>query len=371
MNGSEHPKLVTEKEKCTGCAACASACPAHAITMVADSEGFLYPEINAVKCTRCGKCEKICEREGKRKIAHTRAYASYASDPEIIEKSTSGGMFTLIAQITLDAHGVIFGAAFDRDYNVRHTHAEDAAGIDKFRRSKYVQSETGDAYREAEKYLKSGREVLYTGTPCQIAGLKAFLGREYKNLTTTDILCHGVPSPEVWRRYLKSMAERGVQPLKLVSFRSKRYGWQHFAMHFIYADGSEYHSEYSEDPYLRGFLANFYLRPCCHACRFKDNNRESDVTIADFWSVRRAMPEIYNSRGTSLVISNTQKGSEILDKILAKMRHVEINPSDMPRYNVAIDKSSQPHKKREQFMQEVIAGKSDIIDLLNRYINEK
>lgn len=198
--------IEKNKLKCNGCGACRAVCPSKAITMNADNEGFLYPQVNIRLCLQCGQCEKICpilRKNDNEESKDITAYAAQTTDNTVLEQSSSGGLFTEIATYVLEQKGVVFGAAFDAHFHVRHMAVEQISELHKLRGSKYVQSEIGDCYTRAEAYLKEGRLVLFTGTPCQIGGLISFIGKEYDNLITQDIICHGVPSPMAWEKYIE------------------------------------------------------------------------------------------------------------------------------------------------------------------------
>lgn len=209
---------VKDKSRCCGCEACVSSCPVQCIDLVMDKEGFLYPQVDVTRCIDCGKCEKVCPElveagEGKA----TGVYAAKNPDDEVRRASSSGGIFTLLAKYVLAENGVVFGARFDKDWNVVHDYTESKEGLGAFRGSKYVQSRTGETFKQAERFLKAGRKVLFSGTPCQIMGLKRYLRREYDNLLTVDFVCHGVPSPLVWRKYIE---ETLVRQDEKIQFRS-------------------------------------------------------------------------------------------------------------------------------------------------------
>lgn len=222
------------KSFCTGCTACYSACPVNAISMKKDEEGFAYPFIDPDKCINCSLCKTVCNQQGLKKIENLRAYAAIANDDHIRENSSSGGVFTLLAENIIRKGGVVFGAAFDENFEVKHISVEDVNELSRLRGSKYVQSALGDTFKEAKKYLNDGREVLFTGTPCQIAGLKTFLKKSYQNLTTADLVCHRVPSPKVWKKYVEMMSQKHNAPIERISFRAKNLSWKRYAMLFSY-----------------------------------------------------------------------------------------------------------------------------------------
>ena len=299
---------ITDREKCCGCEACIQRCPQQCITLHEDGEGFLYPETDEGRCIDCGLCEKVCpvifQGTGRRPL---NVYAAKNPDEEIRWESSSGGVFTLLAEKILSEGGVVFGARFDARWEVVHDYTENVEGLSAFRGSKYVQSRIGDSFRQTECFLKTGRKVLFSGTPCQIAGLKLFLKKEYDNLLTVDFICHGVPSPGVWRKYLKEIAARRaagkntvlyaslnksgdvLRDISFISFRDKTLSWKKysFVVCFSATDGAEKNSVLlSEDLhtnlFLKGFLADLYLRPSCYACPVKKLKSGSDLTIGDF-----------------------------------------------------------------------------------------
>ncbi|MBR4131687.1 MAG: Coenzyme F420 hydrogenase/dehydrogenase, beta subunit C-terminal domain, partial [Oscillospiraceae bacterium] len=238
----------------------------------------------------------------------------------------SGGVFTLLAQAILGRGGVVFGAGFDEAFRVCHQKIEHAEEIGRLRTSKYVQSDLGDTLRQVRGLLKEGRPVLFTGTPCQIAALRQFLGADDDRLYTQDIICHGVPSPAVWKCYLDQL-HSGKQ-IQTVNFRDKTAGWNDFSMKITYADGTSYRELAVKDPYERAFLANLTLRPSCYQCQYKTVSRVSDLTLADYWGVELVHPELKQQQGVSLVLTHTEKGRALLNEIAAGL---EIGKTDLER----------------------------------------
>lgn len=321
---------ITDKKDCCGCNSCVQRCPKSCITMHEDEEGFLYPEVDESKCIHCGLCENVCpviyKAEGRKPIA---VYAAKNRNEEIRRQSSSGGVFTALAEEVIKEGGVVFGVRFNENWEVVHGYAESLDSLSAFRGSKYVQSRVGDSFLQVESFLKSGRKVLFSGTPCQVAGLHRFLRRRYENLLTVDFICHGVPSPGVWREYLKEETARqcggknsvlshpivkeGDVLIENISFRDKRLGWKKFSFALTLSvpigHGEKNTVLLSEslnkNIFLRGFLANLYLRPSCYACPAKSFKSESDLTIGDFWSIERVMPEVWDDKGVSVVFVNT------------------------------------------------------------------
>ena len=344
-------QAIVEKQKCSGCSACYNSCPVHCIHMTSDNEGFLYPEIDENKCIDCGLCKKICpvmkKYEGNNE---GRAYSCINKDEEKRLESSSGGVFTLLAEYVINNGGKVFGALFDDEFNVLHISCDNVDELSKIRGSKYVQSRIENTYKEAEECLKSGALVLFSGTPCQISGLKAFLRKSYENLITADIICHGVPSPKVWRKYLDYREEQAGAKVRKISFRNKKSGWTSYSVYFEFDNGTEYVKRVYSDLYMKGFLSDIYLRPSCYNCHFKSLNRESDITLADFWGVWDIAPEMFDNKGTSLVFVNTKKGQNIFKQIEDKIEFRETDLKTSVKYNSAAYKSVKlPHNRKRFF----------------------
>lgn len=341
---------VTDKQDCCGCHACVSVCARQCIAMQEDNEGFLYPVVDEAMCTDCGLCERVCpviNQDEPRKPL--KVYAAKNRNEEIRRQSSSGGIFTPLAESVIRDGGVVFGAKFDKDWNVVHAWTDTIEGIADFRGSKYVQSTIGDAYREARELLKRGRKVLFSGTPCQIAGLRKFLRKEYGNLLTVDVVCHGVPSPLVWRKYLEETRENlraerdagkntvssslmDLPVITGISFRDKTHGWKKFAFRLRYAAFKAAENSlpvpandsertllqpFPDNVFMKGFLSNFYLRPSCYDCSSRTGKSGSDITIADFWGVQNFYPEFDDDRGVGLVLVNSDKGRKAYEQVNA------------------------------------------------------
>ena len=355
-----------------GCGACVQRCPKDCIALREDAEGFLYPEADASRCIGCGLCEKVCpvlhRGEARQPLM---AYAGVNGDEEVRRSSSSGGVFTALALETIGRGGVVFGAKFDERWEVVHGWTERAEGLGAFRGSKYVQSRTGESYKDVESFLRQGREVLFSGTPCQVAGLRRYLRREYAGLLTVDFICHGVPSPGVWRSYLKEEVARQcdgkntVSPVPIsgrdalvegVSFRNKARGWKKYSFSLSLSlpggqgrKNSVFLCELlTRNAYLRGFLADLYLRPSCHACPAKGLRSGSDVTVADYWGVGSVHPELDDDGGVSVVLVNTARGRELVGG-LKNVRLVETRYADVLRFNPALERSARVPKGRDRF----------------------
>lgn len=345
---------TVEKYKCCGCHACYNICPQRAISMKDDDKGFKYPVVEKEKCIDCGLCEKVCPilnkiNEGKNNI---RAYACFNKDEQIRKNSSSGGIFQLIANNILCKNGIVIGAAFNRDFLVEHIMIEEQKDLEKLMGSKYIQSDINDIYQKTKKSLENGKHVLFTGTPCQIEGLKAYLNKEYDNLYTQDIICHGVPSKKVWLKYIEFIEKmRKEKPLK-IQFRNKTYGWKNYATYFEYGY-RKYIVKHNEDMFMKTFLNNLSLRDSCYNCSFKRKNRISDITLADFWGIDNILPDWNDDKGISLVIVNSNKGLEIFNQIKENMIYDEVNFEEAIKYNKCMYQSTSKPEKREEFFEKV------------------
>lgn len=341
---------IKNKKDCCGCHACVSVCAHHAITMQADAEGFLYPVVDKGTCTDCGLCEQVCPVIHQASPTQPlQVYAARSYDEDLRCQSSSGGIFTLLAEAVIREGGVVFGAKFDEEWNVIHAWTETADGLAAFRGSKYVQSTIGNTYREVKEFLQQGRKVLFTGTPCQIAGLKRYLRKDYDNLLAVDIICHGVPSPLVWQRYLDEMRAQGE--ITDISFRDKANGWAQYGFRLCYApSGGEekvFLQPFLQNTYMRGFLADLYLRPSCHDCPSRSGKSGSDITLGDFWGIEVQHPEMDDKAGTSVLIVKSDKGAAWLMKIDADLLPTTLQVAEAK--NPALYVSCKPHRNRTRF----------------------
>lgn len=304
--------------KCTGCHACYSICPHGCITMKPDRGGYLHPCIDRNLCVKCNLCSVVCPANSKTdftgKEEKTEAWAFQHKDNDVLRDSSSGGAFSAIAEYVLRRSGKVYGAAFDADFRkVRHIGVEKIEDLYKIRGSKYVQSEIGNIFTEIKRSLKEGRYILFTGTPCQVAGLNEFLQCNYENLITVDILCHGVPSPRMWEKYVDYREKIDGENVVNLSFRDKRLGWRKYSVKFQYANG-EYVKRATEDAYFKGFLRDVYLRMSCYSCKYKSLNRASDFTIGDFWGIESFQLE-KDDKGISLILIHSDKGKKLFEEI--------------------------------------------------------
>ena len=342
--------VYVDKAQCSGCSACVQICPKQCITMTADSEGFLYPQIDEIKCIGCGLCQKACQAITP--ITATQepeAYAAYNVDENIRLHSSSGGVFTLLAEWIVGQGGTVFGAGYDEDFQVRHVAVNTIEDLEQLRGSKYVQSEIGSTYQQVEMLLRLGKIVLFTGTPCQIDGLLHYLRKPYPNLYTQDLICHGAPSPAVWKEYVKIREAKAASKTRRTFSRHKKYGWKMYSVFFEFSNNTEYIQILKKDLYMQGFLANLSLRPSCYSCHSKGAARNSDITLADFWGVDKILPEMFDDKGTSLVLVHTEKGREMLQAIRSQLVIKPVELDEALKSNSAALHSVAVPEKREQF----------------------
>ncbi len=349
---------VIDKENCCGCGSCVQICPVKCLELRTDEEGFWYPQGEKKTCVECGLCERVCPILHAEPVCDSikNAYAGYALDEQVRMKSSSGGIFTVLAEEILRENGVVFGAAFDDDYLVHHVRVDNIEELERLRGSKYLQSRMEETYAEALELLKQGRKVLFTGTECQIAGLKGFLGKTYENLFTVDILCHGVPSPKVWSRYLNEKKREYGGEVQNISFRNKRLGWKKFSMMLKFKNSHVYRKVHIQDSFMRMFLQNLILRPSCYVCKFKGLKRNSDLTIGDCWGIEVWLPEMDDDKGTSVVLVHTDKGERLLRKTAPKLVLKEGNVDMLLSPMAESRRSANMNLERSVFFQLINKG---------------
>ena len=355
-------------EKCTGCMACYNACPFDAIEIGENEKGFYVPKINEEKCRKCNKCVAVCpQNDFVEKHKHKEVYAAWSKDKEIRQQSTSGGLFTEIANKVLENNGVIIGAIFDKDYKVVHGVIKSKEELNKTRGSKYVQSYIGSSYKIAKEYLENGKLVLFSGVSCQVAGLKKFLGREYENLITTDILCHGVPSPSVFKQYKEKM---GQDEITNIQFRYKKPSWTIFSMKIDYKNGKTYKASTYKDPFIRAFLEDYITNEVCAECKYTGENRVSDITLADFWGYISENYKMRNTeKGISLVMINTEKGKKIFETIKEQVIYREKDIEEAKKGNRCLREPFNKNKQYDEFWSDYL--KDGYEKTFATYIKEK
>lgn len=346
---------IKNKKDCCGCASCIQVCPKKCIEMHEDNEGFAYPIVNKDNCVDCHLCEKACpvlNRNKRRKPKE--CFAAKNNNEDIRGRSSSGGIFYLLAKQTIEDGGIVFGARFNADWNVIIDFADTLEGIEEFMGSKYVQAQVGDAYINAKKFLKQGRKVLFTGTPCQIAGLLNYLGEKHPNLLTMDFVCHGVPSPKVWKAYLierlqKMTGTTDVNNITDIQFREKSNGWK--AYHFqIKTQTSETRQEsevFWANPYMKAFVDNVILRPSCYCCKFREFRSGSDITIGDFWTIGNIDKALDDDKGISIAALHTSKNGIITDNSM--ITKIGVSYDSVINNNEGLSLYTPKHPNRESF----------------------
>jgi len=353
---------------CSGCSACKNVCPSDAISMEENDEGFLYPVINKEKCTQCGLCKKVCPIS-KQEVFNDNPidyFAMQSKNERILYNSSSGGVFYSIAKYILDKDGYICGAEL-KNKETRHIIINNEKDLYKLMGSKYVQSEIGDVYKEIKAILENNKLVLFTGTPCQVAGLKSFLNKNYDNLYTIDLICHGVPSPKVFKRYLE---ENNITDEKIY-FRDKTNGWNRFNFVVKNNYGDLIKDEFTQNIYIKGFLQNIYLRKTCSSCQYAKLNRCSDMTLGDFWSVEYFHKNFRNNKGTSLVLLNSQKGCKVFREIKKHFYCSETSKENAIKSNKTLSSSWKASIHREDFFNEFKNSNIRLDQLIRKYLDEK
>ena len=370
---------ISNPVDCCGCEACSQICGNQCIELKRDERGFLYPEVDMERCVECGLCERVCPILNPAVCKDPlQVYASKNSDEEERSNSSSGGVFILLAKQVIQEGGVVFGVAFDENWMPVHTYAESIPDLLKFQGSKYVQSRIDGAYVQVKRFLAKGRKVLFSGTPCQIAGLKHFLMRDFDNLLTVEVICHGVPSPKIWQDYLglvqyqkrkvagdnTVLSSISAPPvIESISFRDKQNGWRrfNFVIRFL-ANGNGsgekgIHSEMSQEEgdvirewhqdnlFMKGFLKNLCLRPSCFRCSAKGGKSQADISLGDFWNINQYLNEFDDDRGVTLVYIHSIRGQEYYRKI--KCIDVELDPAIS--YNRMFKDSTSEHYSVEKF----------------------
>ncbi|MDO8241158.1 MAG: polysaccharide pyruvyl transferase family protein [Candidatus Moranbacteria bacterium] len=368
---------IVPKNKCSGCSACYSVCPSGAISMQKDIEGFLYPIIDEVKCTSCNLCRKTCpvlnKYIKKNQSADPACYAGWSKDEFIRKNSSSGGLFSIIAKYIFSKNGFVCGAGFDADNKLRHVIIADENDLPKLRGSKYLQSEIGDIFLDIKKLLQEDNWVLFVGTPCQVAGLCAFLQEDYEKLVTVDVMCHGTPSPLVFDKYMKDVEKLTGERVRKIEFRDKSTGWKTYSFSMNDENNNTIHKEIMNngDVFGRGFLGNLYLKPLCTNCPFATLPRQSDITLGDFWAIGSYKNELDDDKGTSLILVNSAKGESVFNEIKTKIIAEKVPLAIAHQGNLALSLPCDKHPKREEFFEELLMHDGNIGDLISKHLNNE
>ncbi len=322
-------KLYINKEDCCGCGACADRCHADAICMLKDREGFYYPHVNGRRCTGCRQCEQVCPVKNKsKKIYEHKYFGVQAKSDELRFSGSSGGIFPVIADYVLRSQGYVYGAGYDDMMRVVHKEAGTFKQLEEIKKTKYVQSNMTGVFQSIERRLKEGCHVLFCGTACQAHALKLFLNRPYEKLIIMDLICYGVPSPGIWQDYVKYLEHKHGGKMTEFYFRDKRNKDSGHTCAYV-IDGKEYAGSLYQDMYCLMYFRNYILRPSCHNCNFCTAERDSDITIGDFWGIEKVKPEMDDGMGTSVVILHSEKGKEIWDQIRETVNWFECQKEDV------------------------------------------
>lgn len=367
---------IVDKVNCCGCNACGDICPKQAISFKTDTEGFWYPEVDMQKCVDCGLCEKVCpiiniKDLKKNDLSQSICYAAEHKNLEVVFDSTSGGIFSALADIMYKKSGYVGGAVFNDDFSVRQYISNDKTDLPRLRSSKYLQSHFDGFYLRVRDLLKAGEKVLVCGSPCQMAALRAFLRKDYENLIIADYICRGINSPKVWRKYLDSYEERYGSPVVYAKAKSKEYGWRNLTQKVILKDGRHFYETREQSNFTKGYLkTGVYCRPSCYNCRFKGYPRISDITLADFWGIERIDKTFEKNLGTSLVMINSKKGEVFFEEVKKRINYVSVPFDSIEAGNRSLNLSVDPPKvDRKEFFEDL--ERMSFHQLAEKYIDEK
>lgn len=363
---------IKRNEDCCGCNACGDICPKKAITFLVDKEGFWYPKVDKEKCIDCGLCNKVCPIETECKSRNSnklepKCYAAEHKSIEVIFNSTTAGMFSALAEGVYSQKGYVGGAIHNKDFSVSHFISNDRNDLQRLRRSKDLQSNAEGLYKKIKKLLDADEKVLVCGVPCQIAALLNYVGKDYDNLITVDLICAGVNSPKVWRKYLDYIEEKNCSKIVWTENKSKEYGWDKLTQKFVFENGQEYFDTDKTSLFIHGYIvSHLYCRPSCYECNFKGFPRMADITIGDFWGITKHSNKHNSNMGTNLVMINSEKGQEYFDKIKKRV-NLEETPiewalSGNPALTTSISKLSD---KRTEFFDDM--GDIPFDELVKKY----
>lgn len=363
---------IKNKVDCCGCNACGDVCAQGAISFAIDQEGFWYPEVDMDKCTKCGLCEKVCpiinvKDLKKNDLSQSICYAAEHKNLEVVFDSTSGGLFSALADIMYKSGGYVGGAVFNDDFSVRQYISNDKNDLPRLRSSKYLQSRLDGFYKQVRELLKAGEKVLVCGSPCQMAALRAFLRKDYENLIIADYICRGINSPKVWRKYLDSYEERYGSRVVYCKAKSKEFGWRNLTQKVILENGKAFYETKDQSNFTKGYLrTGVYCRPSCYDCKFKGYPRISDITLADFWGIEKVDKSMEKNLGTSLVMINSKKGEAYFEQVKKRINYVPVPFNSIEAGNRSLNLSVNPPKvDREQFFKDLDA--MSFVELAKKY----
>ena len=366
---------IQNKIDCCGCNACGDICAHNAISFKTDIEGFWYPDVDMDKCVDCGLCEKVCpiiniKELKKNDIPQSICYAAEHKNLEVVFDSTSGGLFSALADIMYKSGGYVGGAIFNEDFSVKQYISNDKEDLPRLRSSKYLQSHLDGFYKQVKDLLKAGERVLVCGSPCQMAAMRSFLRKEYENLIIVDYICRGINSPKVWRKYLDSYEERYGSPVVYAKAKSKEYGWRNLTQKVILADGRHIYETKDQSNFTKGYLkTGVYCRPSCYECKFKGYPRIADITLADFWGIEKVDRTLEKNLGTSLVMVNSKKGEVYFETVKKRINYISVPFESIEAGNRSLNLSVDPPRvKREEFFNDL--DKMSFLQLADKYITD-
>lgn len=361
--------VINDNSKCCGCEACANICPINCIHMISDTEGFLYPKVDEHLCINCHQCEKVCPISNYTTpgAGMIEAYAVKSNNIDIRLRSSSGGVFYHLTKGILDRGGVIAAPIFNESFELQHRILNDFNSLNMAIGTKYVQSRIQNIFREIKNLLQNKTIVYFAGTPCQVVALKKYLGKDYEGLVTQDLICHGVPSPGLWKRHIEYLMKED-QRIEQVDFRDKSRGWRGYSLKVKYENGHEYCEPSYKDPYLSAYSRELSSRPSCFECPFKGEHRESDITLGDFWGIENVCASMDDNKGTSLVMIHTDKGKQLLANLKEIAEIQEVNCTEALMYNKAAMISAIPSTKRAQFFADL--EKNQYMTVMKKYCRE-
>lgn len=365
---------IQNKKDCCGCNACGDICGKNAITFKTDNEGFWYPEVDREKCVGCGLCDKVCpiinvKELKKNDLPQSICYAAEHKNLEVVFDSTSGGLFSALADIMYKKGGYVGGAIFNEDFSVQQYISNEKNDLPKLRSSKYLQSHLDGFYKQVRDLLKAGEKVLVCGSPCQMAALRAFLKKDYENLIIADYICRGINSPKVWRKYLDSYQERYGSRVVYCKAKSKEYGWRNLTQKVILENGKAYYETKTQSNFTKGYLrTGVYCRPSCYDCKFKGYPRISDITLADFWGIEKIDKSLEKNLGTSLVMINSRKGEAYFEEVKKRINYVPVPFDSIEAGNRSLNLSVDPPKvNRDEFFDDL--DKMSFLQIAEKYIS--
>lgn len=366
---------IKDKVECCGCNACGDICSRNAITFRTDIEGFWYPEVDSEKCNGCGLCEKACpivniQELKKNDLQQSVCYAAEHKNLEVVFDSTSGGLFSALADIVYRSGGYVGGAVFNEDFkSVRQYISNDKGDLPRLRSSKYLQSSFIGFYRQVRELVHAGENVLVCGSPCQMAALRAYLRKDYDNLIIVDYICRGINSPKVWGKYIDSFEERYGHKVVYAKAKSKEYGWRNLTQKMVLDNGKAYYETKNQSNFTKGYLqTGAYCRPSCYDCKFKGYPRIADITLADFWGIEKIDTTMEKDLGLSLVMINSKKGVSFFESVKSRINYINVPFDSIEKGNAHLNKSLDPPKiNRDEFFKDL--DKMTFLEIAKKYIN--